>query len=211
MRTGQRLNLITKDCLTAYRGHTICELYECNSWDFHINLTFNREWHNCKDLDKLKKDLGKWINNYTKWTDGKKLNYILIPELRRGAWHFHGVIQGLPPEHVALFERGKKHPKYLIENGYLNWELYQKKFGFCSLRKTRNGKAGLPTYATKDILKKTRRKKDCKLYTNSQGLNRFEKVCQGENLIPDIDFDFEGKYAGIKTLRIKSISNIFDL
>jgi len=191
--------------------HKICEWYLCNSWDYHITLTFNREWHNCKDLDGLKKKLGKWLNNYAKRTGGKKLNYILVPERRRGAWHFHGVIQGIPPEHITPFERGKNHPRHLVKNGYFNWELYQSVFGFCSLRKTRNGKAGMPSYATKDILKKLERKKGRKSYLNSQGLNRFKEVCRGENLIPDIDFDFENDYVGITSFYVKSISNTFDL
>jgi len=181
--------------------HKIYELYLCNPWDYHVTITFNREWYNCKDLNGLKKQLGKWLNNYAKRKGCKKLDYVLVAEHRHGARHFHGVIRGLPPEHVTPFERGKKHPRYLVKNGYLNWIKYQEKFGYCSLRKIRNGKAGPPSYATKDLLK--RQKKGCRPYMRSQGLNCFKEVCRGENLIPNIDFDFENDYVGIRTLYIK--------
>ena len=78
----------------------IYELAICNEWDFFVTLTLDKSKYDRMDLKKYRKDLAQFIRDYNK---KYKINikYLLIPEMHKdGAWHMHGLIIGLPIEHL---------------------------------------------------------------------------------------------------------------
>lgn len=159
----------------------IFEYAFCNEWDYFITLTISKDKYDRYDLQTYIKDLGKWISNYHTH-HGSKIFYILIPEQHKdGAWHMHGLISGVLPKH-------------LIENKYekLDFPMYSKKFGFCSLDPIRSHEA-VSKYITKYISKDM-----CSLlygqrcYYCSKGLKTSEVLYRFDNIDPDnFDWDFE--------------------
>lgn len=137
--------------------------------------------NSCDDLKTYMKDLGKFINNYH--THHKsKIDYELIPEHHKdGAWHMHGLLHGILPKHLIT-----------NENGYLDFPMYSKKFGYCSLSPVRDHEAVskyITKYITKDLANRSLGER---LYYCSKGLNKPKELFRLENVIPDfIDWDFE--------------------
>ncbi len=105
------------------------------------------------------------------------IQYLFVPEQHKdGAWHLHGVIKGIPKEHLTL-----------NENGYLDWLAYKNKFGYISLDLIKNNEACsiyMTKYITKDFYKSTKINKYNKLYYCSRGLKTAETIFRG-----NIDFD----------------------
>lgn len=152
----------------------------CNPWDYFATLTLDKEKYNRFDLFKYKKDLGQFIRDLRKkYPDNEnRISFLFVPENHKdGAWHIHGLINGLPNCEVKRFE-GKCYPKYLTENEFYNWESYQRKFGFVSLAKIRNHEATI-NYTTKYINKDIKALRDLKgehLYMASRPLKKAEHV-----------------------------------
>jgi len=180
----------------------VYELAKCNDFKYFVTFTINKDKYDRYNLEVYMKAFSKWLNNYARKTEGEKLDYILIPELgKSGAWHIHGLMNGVPSEHLSCFEKGK-HPKRLVDSNYLNWEAYEKKFGFCSFGKIRS-KEKVSGYITKYIRKSSitqERKLHSRLYYCTQGLKRSTEICRGYNIISIDKYDFENEYAGIKWL-----------
>lgn len=81
----------------------VWELAICNSWDYFCTLTLDKEKHNRFDLAKTYSIMAKWFNNLNSRTEAN-LRYLLVPELHKdGAWHFHGLLQGLPASQITPF------------------------------------------------------------------------------------------------------------
>jgi len=181
---------------------TVHELAKCNDWQYFVTFTINKERYDRYDLEKYITAFKKWLSNYPRKTGGRKIDYILIPELGlKGAWHVHGLMNGVPPEHLSLFERGN-HPIRLVNSNYLNWEVYEKKFGYCSFSKIRS-REKVAGYITKHIRKSSatqERALHSRLYYASKGLNRSTEICRGYNLVYIDKYDFENEWAGIKWL-----------
>lgn len=186
----------------------IFELALCNPWEWFVTLTLNPEYHDRKDLRTYKKKLSTWIKNYNRLHD-TEIRYLLIPELHRDkvSWHMHGLIMGLPQEHLEAFSEEEKIPiQILIElkkgNQIYNWPAYQKAFGYITISKIRSTE-GVSNYIAKYITKdlsKTRIDLNDHLYYCSQGLKRAEKLYQGR-LSKELDEDYSNEYVKIKTVR----------
>ena len=179
------------------------ELACCNDWEYFVTFTLDPKRYDRYNLEVYIKAFAKWLSNYSlRKTKGQKIHYILIPELdQRGAWHIHGLMNGVPLDHLSLFEKGK-HPQYLIRRKYMNWKAYEKKFGFCSFGKIRDKKK-VAGYITKYIKKSARtqeRRLHSKLYYCTQGLRRSTEICRGYNMLFVDTYDFENEYVGIKWL-----------
>jgi hypothetical protein len=131
-----------EDC-NIYRAKSrIRELALCNDWDYFVTLTLDKEKMNRYDLDEYFKQLTKWIKGYNKKYN-VKLKYLLIPEqCKDGAWHMHGLMQGLAKE--SLIPHNK--------NGYLDLPSYQEKFGWISLERVKSKKR-IASYITKYLSK----------------------------------------------------------
>jgi hypothetical protein len=150
------------------------------------------------------KDFTKWLNNYARKTGGGKIIYLLVPELcKDGAWHLHGLMNGVPKEHLSPSEKGKRKSRLADSEYSLNWKAYEQKFGRCRLfDKIRNIKA-IAGYISKSVEKGTLTRKRGlyhRLYYCSQGLTRSKEVDRGYNLLPVDNYDFENEWVAIKML-----------
>jgi hypothetical protein len=158
-------------------------------------------------LNEFKKKLSNWINNYNS-KKGSKIKYLLIPEMHKdNSWHMHGLIQGIPIEHLTEFEKTDKLPLKMLmilhqDRKLYNWQAYQKSFGFISMEKVLNAEAiskYITKYITKDIVKSQIKLND-HIYYCSHGLKRAEKIYTGE-LRRSVEADFENDYIASKTVR----------
>jgi len=186
----------------------IYELALCNDWEWFVTLTLNPEYHNRKDLKKYKKKLSIFIKNYNR-IHKTNIKYLLIPEQHADgqSWHMHGLMMGLPKEHLHEFTEQENLPiKILIEikrgHKVYNWEAYAKAFGYITITEIRHIESVskyITKYITKDLAK-TRIGLNDHLYYCSQGLKRAEVLYQGQ-LTKEIDEDYSNEYVRIKMVR----------
>ena len=136
------------------------------------------------------------------------IKYLLIPENHQdGSWHMHGLMMGLPKEHLREFTEQEKLPiKILIElkrrHKIYTWEAYKKTFGYITISEIRH-LASVSKYITKYITKdlaKTRIGLNDHLYYCSQGLKRSELIYTGQ-LTKELDEDFSNEYVKVKTVQ----------
>lgn len=173
--------------------NSVKEYALCNPWDYFVTITLNPKFYDRYDLEKYKKDLSKFINNYNR--NGKNICYLLIPEQHNdGAWHMHGLLSGLKPNDI-----------YLNEYGYLSWKQYDKKFGFINIEPIKDIQkcaTYISKYITKDLAESVS-KLNAHLYYASKGLKKADKIYQGHaSLIGNYDWESDdGNY------KIKSIDN----
>lgn len=115
----------------------------CNDWDYFCTFTISPDKWDRFDLKTFYKSFSKYINNINnRRNDDGKLLYLLIPEQHKnGAWHFHGLMTGIPSHFLVI-----------NENGFLDWPLLKTRFGFCSLSPVRDHIA-VAYYITKYISK----------------------------------------------------------
>jgi len=168
----------------------VFEYAMCNDFEYFITLTVNDELINRYDLDEYIKKLGQFIRNYRRDYDAN-IQYLLVPEKHKdGAWHMHGLIKGIPKEHLSI-----------NENGYLDWKKYREKFGYCSIDEIKN-KEAVSKYITKYISKSLEEgkgvtEKEKKLYYCSRGLKKPVRIKEGilyRYQIEKIPFKFENEY-----------------
>lgn len=186
---------------------TIFELALCNEWEWFVTLTLNPEYHDRKDLKSYKKKLSTWIKNYNR-IHKTDIKYLLIPESHQdGSWHIHGLMMGIPKEHMREFTEQERLPiKILIElkrdHKVYTWEAYGKTFGYITISEIRHLESVskyITKYITKDLAK-TRIGLNDHLYYCSQGLKRSELVYTGQ-LTKELDEDYSNEYVKIKTLQ----------
>lgn len=183
---------------------TIFELAFCNSWEWFFTATLNPAKYDRTNLDRFHKDLTKWLNNYGR-LHSCKISFLLVPELHSDGqnWHMHGLLSGLPVEHLKRFVIGDKMGLKLAEkviNGdkVYNWLPYLEKFGFCDLEPVKNHEA-VSKYMTKYISKSldnSVRALGAHMYYCSRGLNRAKQIKKGI-MYADITPNFENDYCRI--------------
>ena len=156
---------------------TVFQLALCNKWDWFVTFTVDEKKYNRYDLSKFKTSISQFMRDQRKKYDAP-FRYLLIPEMHKdGAWHLHGLVQGIPEKLISEFLPGI-HPKKLIDAGYSNCEVFANKFGFVSFGKIKD-EISCAYYITKYISKDmTARKSDLNahLYYASQGLKKAETV-----------------------------------
>ena len=173
----------------------IFEYAYCNKWDYFITLTISPDRYDRHDLAAYMKDLGKWLSNYN--TNHKsKISYILIPEQHKdGAWHLHGLVSGILPKHLIR-----------NEHGYLDWPMYSRKFGYCSLDTLHDHEAVskyITKYVTKELLS---RDYGQRTYYCSKGLQRAELLFRIPNVCENvIQWDFEHPEGYCKTSLVDNL------
>lgn len=171
----------------------ILEYGFCNDWYWFVTLTLDKEKYQRDNLPKFIKDLGQFIRDQRK-KYGLDIKYLLIPELHADGknWHMHGLLTELPTCNLAPHPLDKE-----FEKGYLIWEDYMKKFGYCSVGAIRDKKATasyILKYISKDITK-TAVGTNKKLYYCSRGLKTAEKVAEGQLYKPlNFNMAYEGLY-----------------
>lgn len=170
----------------------IFEYALCNDFHYFVTLTLDPVKYDRYDLKKYIKDLGQFIRDYRKKYKCD-IQYLLIPEQHKnGAWHMHGLIKGIPMEHLTL-----------NENRFLDWSHYSDKFGYISLdiiKDVFRCAKYITKYVSKDL---KHRELNSKAYYSSRGLKCAETMKKGslltvENLdvvgIGNLNFDFENDY-----------------
>lgn len=138
--------------------NTIFEYAFCNPWDWFFTGTLDPKKYDRTDLDKFHKDLTDWLKSYGRYHK-IKIKFLLVPEPHSDgiSWHMHGLLYGLPKEHLKQFVIGDVMGKALAEkvkkgDEVYNWLPYANKFGFCDLEPIRNPEA-VSKYITKYINK----------------------------------------------------------
>ena len=189
----------------TYRS--VRELALCNPWEQFATFTLSPEKYDRTDLSKFKNDFTKWLKNLN-YKRSLNIRYLLIPEQHKdGAWHMHGLFSGIPSDMLVPFSYSDNVPFDLVKKGYLNFSMYQKKFGFCSLAPIRCLEATanyITKYITKDLassdvgLNKH-------LYFASHGLKRAETVHSGY-IYQSFEPDFSNEYIAKK--RFSSLDDV---
>ena len=173
----------------------ISELAKNNDWDFFVTFTINEVHYDRDVLETYIKDFRKWISNYSRKADVKKIHYLLVPDLHEdGAWHIHGLVKGIPKKHLTFIGVKKKSRCY-------KWKAYEKKFGFCQFETIRSIE-GVASYLTEltrnpEMVQKYMQL-NSSLYYCSQGLNRPKVIAEGYNLTNIDEYDYENEYVGVK-------------
>lgn len=175
----------------------------CNDFDYFVTLTLDKNKVDRYNLDDFIKRLGQFIRDYRK-KYGVNIQYLLIPERHKNnAWHMHGLIKGIPKEHLSI-----------NKNGFKDWEAYAKKFGYISIDEIKN-KEAVSKYITKYISKSFDggggvTEKNKKMYYCSRGLKKAEKIKEGTYYSSYNDnFDYENEYIKVKTVRnLEEISHL---
>lgn len=151
----------------------IYQVAVCNDWEWFVTFTIDPNKFDRYDFRPFYKVFTQWIRDYRK-KYGCRIEYILIPEQHQdGAWHMHGLMRGIPADHVSKFIPGI-HPQKLVDKDYRNWGRAGARFGFCSMDFIHDPMkvAGYVTkYITKDLLQSNNRF-GAHLYMCSIGLRR---------------------------------------
>lgn len=165
----------------------IFELGYCNPWQWFFTGTLDSKKYDRTNLEKFHKDLTQWIRNYNK-KHGIKIDFLLIPELHQDgkSWHIHGLLNGLPADHLHRFQIGDKMGKALADkvrrgDVVYSWSSYADKFGFCDLEGVKNHEA-VCKYITKYCTEELGRcvtEVGAHLYYRSRGLRTSELIKKG--------------------------------
>lgn len=182
----------------------IFEYAICNDFEYFVTLTLDGSKLDRYDLGEYIKKLGQFIRDYRK-KHNSDIQYLLIPEKHTdGAWHMHGLLKGIPKEHLTI-------NKY----GYKDWEEYSKRFGYISIDDIRS-QIAVSKYITKYISKSIDNgggvtQKESKLYYCSRGLKRPIKIDEGtlnSYQLNNIYFEFENDYVKSLILNKKEYEKI---
>lgn len=200
---------------------TIFELAMCNDWQYFVTLTLSPKKYDRYNLEKFRKDLSKFINNYNTHC---KLNikYMFVPEQHQdGAWHMHGFIKGLTEQEVEPFKIkfGQKLPQYIIDRitegrEVCNWIQFADKFGYTVLEAVRSKEAAsmyVMKYISKNLAKSIK-ELGAHLYYCSKGLKRAEFVIREERIRDAFCPDYENDYLAVKRYHsLEEALQVFDL
>lgn len=176
---------------------SILALVLCNRFEYFCTFTFDGDKFDRYDLALVAKKLRRWFSNF-KTRFAPNFDYLIVPERHKdGAWHFHGLVRGLPaseftvPAKIPVRDRDTQKIKLVPNTShYVRWSRYSKTFGFfdCSCIKNYEACAMyVAKYITKDL------ETVCKgshLYFASKGLRRPELVFDA----PDTPFPFRPEY-----------------
>lgn len=184
----------------------VFELALCNGFTHFCTLTFSQEKVKDRyDLESCMKSFSKWLNNYNYRKADASVQYLLIPEPHQdGAWHLHGLVSGIPEVDLRQFKLDEHLPDHIrkeLTKGHqvLQWTVYDKKFGYCTLSPIRSTDA-VSKYITKYVTKElgsSVKELNAHLYYRSQGLKQKELIYSAPDcVLPDPDY--EGTYSKIK-------------
>ncbi|MGN0813744.1 MAG: hypothetical protein ACI4MH_00755 [Candidatus Coproplasma sp.] len=186
----------------------IFEIAACNPWQWFWTGTLDGQMCDRNDLNGTFKRLSQFLRDWRKKHDGERLTYLIVPEQHKdGAWHFHGLFNGLPVEGLHKFTLDEILPcriRRTIESGtdVYEWRDYSSRFGYTTLTAVRSHEA-VSKYVTKYITKsmvETAIGSGRHLYYASQGLIKPEILAEGHILgrLPDVDY--MGEWVGIRNI-----------
>lgn len=185
----------------------VFELAMCNKFKYFCTFTQDEKLRDRFNLKEFRKDLAQLVRNLNRSRDEEhKIKYLLIPEQHKnGAWHLHGLLQGLTPEDLREFTLKEKLPERMrkqIAKGVkiYDWTRYRRAFGFFTCTEIESGTACakyITKYISKD-LQKTVRESGEHLYFASQGLKGREVIFKNcAEKCPVTNWDFENDYVKV--------------
>lgn len=215
------------NCNLVRARSTVFELAYCNQWDWFFTGTLSGANGDRSNLSEFRKRFTQFVRD-----ERKRLNldikYLIVPELHSDMqnWHFHGLISGLPVEHLERFQTGMKMGKHIadkVNKGDIvyNWTRYAAKFGWCDLEPIKDNEA-VSKYLTKYITKTIFNHEDGRgvkeldkhLYYVSQGLNRSQEIKKGVSttaIVDTLDWDYENEYVfSLSTKDINLVKTLLD-
>ena len=192
----------------------IFELAMCNEFKYFCTFTQDEKLRDRFDLKEFRKDLAQLVRNLNRnRTEENKIKYLLIPEQHKnGAWHLHGLLQGITPEDLREFTLKEKLPERIrkqIAKGVkiYDWTRYRKAFGFftCTEIESQTACAKYITkYISKD-LQKTVHESGEHLFFASQGLKGREVILKNCDDLCNVDeWDFENDFVKVKEIQLSN-------
>ena len=190
----------------------IFELAMCNEFKYFCTFTQDEKLRDRFDLKEFRKDLAQLVRNLNRnRSEENKIKYLLIPEQHKnGAWHLHGLLQGITPDDLREFTLKEKLPERIrkqIAKGVkiYDWTRYRKAFGFftCTEIESQTACAKYITkYISKD-LQKTVHESGEHLFFASQGLKGRETILKNCDDLCNVDeWDFENDYVKVKEIHL---------
>ena len=190
----------------------IFELAMCNEFKYFCTFTQDEKLRDRFDLKEFRKDLAQLVRNLNRnRSEENKIKYLLIPEQHKnGAWHLHGLLQGITPDDLREFTLKEKLPERIrkqIAKGVkiYDWTRYRKAFGFftCAEIESQTACAKYITkYISKD-LQKTVHESGEHLFFASQGLKGRETILRNCADLCDVDeWDFENEFVKVKEIQL---------
>jgi len=158
----------------------------CNPWEIFCTFTLNEEKVDRFDYGASSLKLTRFLEDF-KRNYAPDFKYLIIPERHKnGAWHFHGLLMGLPASEFAVPDKVLKRTNRGLElvpntKKYVSWKRYEKRLGWfnCSYIKDRNK---VVFYILKYLMKDMKQfPVGRRIVLNSQGLRK-----------PDLDTDLPG-------------------
>lgn len=194
-----------EDSNVARSRQSMYELAYCNPWELFVTMTLNPAQYDRTDLKGYHASLTQWFRNYGK-KHGFKIDFLIIPELHKDgkSWHVHGLLMGLPLDHLTPFTLEQTLPYYVLNQlkkgkAIYNWLAYQEKFGYINVEAI-NNREHVAKYITKYITKDLSRSVSAvgaHMYYVSRGLQR-KKLIEKGTLSTSVPYDFTNDYVSVK-------------
>lgn len=181
---------------------TIEQLGNCNPWQYFVTFTIDPEKYDRYDFAAFYKVFSKFVMHYRQ-RKGVRFSYVFVPEQHRdGAWHLHGLINGLPEEHLRAFTLDETLPHYIrdkLRHGekVYEWPAFAERFGYTVVELLKDPERAA-SYITKYIGKgfaHDNRFQNAKLFMPSHGLKRAQLLKKGFADMGSAKPSFECEYA----------------
>ena len=176
-----------------------------NPWEMFVTMTGDAQKQNRYLLAEFSRTLRKWVNNFN-FRNEAAMKYLIVPEPHKdGAWHFHGLMMGIPQEQLTEFKLSDNIPKKLKDlicegRKLFNWPTYADTFGWTVIEPVINHErcaSYISKYITKQLLKSSL-ELNVHTYYCSQGLKRGDLIYQGELRRGIESPDYENEYVKVK-------------
>ena len=213
----EKLELGKDFCSVLRARNTIFEYASCNQFDYFITLTIHDKKlkvpEDRNDINKLYKQVGQWFRDYKK--KNKEFQYVILPEQhKKGGWHFHGLVKGIPETDLIPFSKSHPGGGYIMKKlkedpnaKIFDWIPWAKKWGFNDIEPIQN-KTAVEKYITKYVSKglgASIKTVNAQMYYCSKGLKKAKEIVQGtySGTVSANDtsfFDYVGDYCSVKTV-----------
>ncbi len=201
---GTAGNSIKLDGSLSRSRRIIFELALCNPWTLFVTMTINGAKNDRNNLKAFFTVLAKWINNMN-YQQKLNIRYLIIPEPHKdNAWHFHGLMMGIPFQQLKPFNLEDNIPektKRKIRQGrkIMNWMPYCEKFGWVTVEQiiSHNRCAKyMMKYVTKKLME-SRIELNHHVFYASKHLRRAEVICRAP-LRQSFEPSFQNDYVRTK-------------
>jgi len=187
------------DCNLTRAKNTVYDLAMSNPWTNFVTVTGDPKKRDMSDLSGYHKAFTQFMRDERKRTNSK-YSYLLVPEPHKsGAWHEHGLANGLEPGvHLRPFTLDEKLPKHIREKlaagrPVYDWPGYRERFGWVDVEPIQDHKrvsAYLMKYVTKEVISSVKKLGQHSFYA-SKGLIRPETIKKGPASCDLVDPDYE--------------------